>query len=190
MSTTDEVFGYVMNSPEDTNPAVLKSLLEGIETGDPTDVIDDTAAASDKTYSSSKVEDVASKVLPTVTSLDNGMVLGVSSGAWAKMSPPSGNDVFLISLENRNGTFTADKTYNEILAAVESGKAVYVNLYIQSIDESYHYIPFGGEESESGNLYFNYFQPYGNSDTSGWLYIGLCARSSGWFMDMWTAPEV
>lgn len=30
MSTTDEVFDYIMDSPEDTNPAVLKSLLDSI----------------------------------------------------------------------------------------------------------------------------------------------------------------
>lgn len=33
MSTKDDVFNYVMNSPEDTNPAVLRSLLNGIEEG-------------------------------------------------------------------------------------------------------------------------------------------------------------
>ena len=33
MSTKDEVFDYVMNSPEDTNPAVLRSLLNGIQEG-------------------------------------------------------------------------------------------------------------------------------------------------------------
>ena len=31
MSTKDEIFSYIMNSPEDTNPAVLRSLLNGIE---------------------------------------------------------------------------------------------------------------------------------------------------------------
>ena len=33
MSTKDDVFNYVMNSPEDTNPAVLRSLLNGIQEG-------------------------------------------------------------------------------------------------------------------------------------------------------------
>lgn len=33
MSTKEEVFKYVMNSPENTNPAVLGSLLNGIEGG-------------------------------------------------------------------------------------------------------------------------------------------------------------
>ena len=31
MSTKDEVFDYVMNSPEDTNPSVLRSLLDNLE---------------------------------------------------------------------------------------------------------------------------------------------------------------
>lgn len=33
MSTKDEVFDYVMDSPQDTNPSVLRSLLNGIEEG-------------------------------------------------------------------------------------------------------------------------------------------------------------
>jgi len=33
MSTKDEIFDYVMNSPEDTNPAILRSLLNGVEEG-------------------------------------------------------------------------------------------------------------------------------------------------------------
>lgn len=33
MSTKNEIFEYVMNSPEDTNAAVLTSLLNGLETG-------------------------------------------------------------------------------------------------------------------------------------------------------------
>lgn len=31
MSTKDEVFNYVMHSPENTNPAVLGSMLNGLE---------------------------------------------------------------------------------------------------------------------------------------------------------------
>lgn len=34
MSTIDEVFNYVMNSPENTNPSVLQSLLNNIEEKD------------------------------------------------------------------------------------------------------------------------------------------------------------
>lgn len=31
MSTKDEIFDYVMNSPEDTNPSVLRSMLNDLE---------------------------------------------------------------------------------------------------------------------------------------------------------------
>lgn len=55
MSTIDEVFGYVMDSPENTNPAVLRSLLNG---ADPQSIIDDSAASQTKTYSSSKIEEL------------------------------------------------------------------------------------------------------------------------------------
>lgn len=33
MSTKEEIFNYVMNTPGNTNPAVLKSLLDGMEGG-------------------------------------------------------------------------------------------------------------------------------------------------------------
>lgn len=32
MSTKDEIFDYVMNSPENTNPSVLRSQLNSLET--------------------------------------------------------------------------------------------------------------------------------------------------------------
>ena len=31
MPNTDEIFDYVMNSPENTNPAILKSMLNNVE---------------------------------------------------------------------------------------------------------------------------------------------------------------
>lgn len=58
MSTKEEVFDYVMNSPENTNPAVLGSLLNGIEGG--------------------------GAGLPDVTTDDNGDALKVVNGEWQK----------------------------------------------------------------------------------------------------------
>lgn len=58
MSTKEEIFNYVMNSPENTNPAVLGSLLNGVEGG--------------------------GAGLPEVTTDDNGNALRVVNGEWQK----------------------------------------------------------------------------------------------------------
>lgn len=58
MSEKDDVFDYVMNSPENTNPNVLHSLLDNIPEG-------------------------GGAGLPDVTTDDNGKVLGVVGGEWA-----------------------------------------------------------------------------------------------------------
>lgn len=61
MSTTNEIYDYVMNNPQDTNGSVLSSLLNALPTG-----------GAD---------------LPEVTSDDNGAALIVDNGEWAKRSP-------------------------------------------------------------------------------------------------------
>ena len=63
MSEKDEVFDYVMDSPQDTNPAVLRSLLNAIP------------------------EDGGGADLPAVTTSDNGYTLSVVNGAWDKKDP-------------------------------------------------------------------------------------------------------
>lgn len=63
MAERDDVFDYVMDSPEDTNPSVLRSLLNAIPEGG------------------------GGAVLPEVTSEDNGYTLSVVNGAWDKKDP-------------------------------------------------------------------------------------------------------
>lgn len=58
--------------------------------------------------------------LPSVTSADNGKVLGVTEGQWGAVNAPSGGG-FIVTLAENNGTYTVDKTLAEILAAVASG---------------------------------------------------------------------
>lgn len=55
--------------------------------------------------------------LPAVTSADNGKVLGVVDGAWAADS-----NLFLVTLSG--SPITSDKTYAEIVAAVDAGRTV------------------------------------------------------------------
>ena len=87
MSTKDDVFNYVMNSPEDTNPAVLRSLLNGIVEGT---VINDDTPSTSTVYSSSKVESIIpANELPEVSASDFGKYLTVrkftdGSYHWSK----------------------------------------------------------------------------------------------------------
>lgn len=65
--------------------------------------------------------------LPAVTSEDNGDVLTVVNGAWNKATP-SGGGVLIVQVtqtEADSTSATADKTYAEVMAAIQSGKQVY-----------------------------------------------------------------
>lgn len=60
--------------------------------------------------------------LPAVTSADNGDLLGVVEGAWAKVKPTTGGETFTVTLTFESDAWTADKTIAEILEAYEVGK--------------------------------------------------------------------
>ena len=65
--------------------------------------------------------------LPSVTAEDDGDVLTVVSGAWAKATPSGGGGGVLIvnaTVSNDETTITMDKTYREIATALQSGGAV------------------------------------------------------------------
>jgi len=60
--------------------------------------------------------------LPEVDSDDNGKVLTVVSGSWAAANPSGGGGIYWITLTfDENDVGTLDKTYNEILTALNSG---------------------------------------------------------------------
>lgn len=71
--------------------------------------------------------------LPKVTSSDNGKVLGVVSGAWNKMDAPSGSDPFIATFSGSNGG-TCDKTFAEIKAAIDAGRAVFASITSSNVD--------------------------------------------------------
>lgn len=50
MTTKDEIFEYVMNTPGNTNPGVLRSLLDGVESGGAFVVTLNAANAADKSF--------------------------------------------------------------------------------------------------------------------------------------------
>lgn len=59
--------------------------------------------------------------LPTVTSDDNGDVLTVVEGAWAKAAPSGG--LFIVTADvDENDDITLDKTLAEIIAAYKAGQ--------------------------------------------------------------------
>ena len=102
--------------------------------------------------------------LPAVTSDDNGDVLTVVEGAWAKATP-SGGGVFIVNLNetivDNTSTWTSDKTYAQIKDAFESGKNIigYVThgeLYDDFGD--FNVYQFSGISYEDGE------EPYGEID--------------------------
>lgn len=68
--------------------------------------------------------------LPEVTSDDNGDVLTVVEGAWAKAAPSGGAMLVTLTYDTvaDDGTYTADKSYADIHAALASGSVVVATL--------------------------------------------------------------
>lgn len=87
--------------------------------------------------------------LPSVTSADNGKVLAVEDGAWAADS-----NLFLVTMPTYN---TADKTYDETVAAIEAGKTVMIlrsGRYYSFLERSSDTLYFVGNVVNSTNLTF------------------------------------
>lgn len=102
--------------------------------------------------------------LPSVTTDDNGDVLTVVSGAWAKATPSGGGGVEFINSTHSDDVYTLDKTYNEISAMVEGGKLPVI-------------ISAGDSRTEIGfvTLYYTYTEDettaYFVSDSGGLEYV-------------------
>lgn len=113
MSSKDDVFNYVMNSPEDTNPSVLRSLLNGIVEGV---VINDDTPSTSTVYSSSKVESlIPANELPEVSASDFGKYLTVkksSNGSykWGKEAYGARLRGSIVSDGNSGYKFALDAT--------------------------------------------------------------------------------
>lgn len=68
---------------------------------------------------------IENATLPAVTSDDNGDVLTVVEGAWAKASPQSGNDLFIINFTNdESDNLVCDKTFSQIEDALNNNAKI------------------------------------------------------------------
>lgn len=106
MSTKEEIFEYVMDTPGNTNPAVLRSKLNELPEG---------------------------SSLPDVTAADNGRVLGVVDGEWAKMSGIYQEFLIGVSTEDMS-TFTVNTDAQAIVNAIEAKKQLKVRLWFSPFD--------------------------------------------------------
>ena len=99
--------------------------------------------------------------LPEVTSEDNGDVLTVVNGAWAK-APASGGGGGVLSVgttgENQD---TLDKTWNEIDTSLKSGMVAAIKNYVDGGIFNYSFIietkhsPFNPDEYDLTALYYD-----------------------------------
>ena len=111
--------------------------------------------------------DVQTSLVPSSSSSDAGKTLTVNSSgmpAWADASPSgsSGADVFNVSFTQVQGSnsFTADKTYAEIVAANEAGKIVLCSVlgtfFGHLAEVSDNYVTFGAESLAGAPLSTKY----------------------------------
>lgn len=152
MSEKDNVFDYVMNSPEDTNPSVLRSLLNDIPEG--TQELPTPSASS------------VGKVATVVSDGQGGYEWGAETS--------SGGVLFVtatMSFEDEGdyyGSFTIDKTIEELNAAYSSGKRIVLIADFSSFTHA-HYV--NGEILKPELLQFSENQ-YGTRFTWAYTYYG------------------
>lgn len=124
----DEIIDYVMETPGNTNPNVLRGMLNN-NGGN----------------------------LPAVTSADNGDVLTVVSGEWAKAAPSGG--ALLVGLTVNETTITCDKTAGEIWTAFTGGRTIVFavpngaayTILLAKAEPDYNFVVWNGD----GALTFN-----------------------------------
>lgn len=104
-----------------TNIEALRGLYVALG-GDVADVADITTLP-EMLMQISTVAAAAASELPPVEAADNGDVLTVVNGKWAKAAPAGGDNLFVIT---RTGN-SFDKTASEVKAALESGKTIFLN---------------------------------------------------------------
>ena len=107
-----DIVDYVLRTPGNTNPAVLDGMLD----------------------------DVGEK-LPKVTNEDNGKVLAVAEGVWDKVELGGGIIIInAVAAKNESSYIvTADKTYEDVIAAYTEGKMIIVRgkVDFEGIGEDY-----------------------------------------------------
>ena len=69
------------------------------------------------------------ETLPSVSSDDNGKVLGVSDGAWAVVSGGGGggSEPLIVGVTDNGSQYVLDKTFSEIVDAFMAGTPIIVN---------------------------------------------------------------
>lgn len=107
-----------------------------------------------------KIEDiVGGNGLPEVTAEDNGDILGVVDGAWAKMNAPSGGAATTFNVTRRDSRALLDEgvTINDVLNAfLVDNKMVYLkdtNGIVASLSDTNN-ICFMSASRSSGNMHF------------------------------------
>lgn len=91
--------------------------------------------------------------LPYVNTSDNGKVLKVVNGAWSAATESSGGGLFLVNFSSGAtlGTYTADKTFAQIVSAIDSGSVVMGQYIGEYFSLTYFY---EGDEQTDGDVRF------------------------------------
>ena len=112
-----------------------------------------------------------SDALPTVTAEDNGDVLTVVEGAWAKAAPSGGGVYNVTAVYDDSGeeaVFVFNKTWQEIYNAMSNGKTVVISYENPSVEEASSGIVLSeGAFVSTGTQWQNgYFVRYGGGNTA------------------------
>ena len=105
-----------------------------------------------------RIDDIEGGTLPNVSSTDNGNVLTVVEGSWAKAAPSGGgSDIFIADFYWGDDSYECNHTFAEIAEAYETGKTL-----IGTCNRQYMSISVVGVYQSSGLLRveFTFWEPH------------------------------
>ena len=112
------------------------------------------------------------ETLPSVSSDDNGKVLGVSDGAWGVIEQSGGgggSEPLIVGVTDNGSQYVLDKTFSEIVDAFMAGTPIIVNslsveefaglvtsIQYSVYEEEYSNMRIGVASASAGNGYVGY----------------------------------
>ena len=115
--------------------------------------------------------EVPDAILPSAAEATAGDVLTVVDGKWKAQAPSGGGDVFAVTFTKSSDTYTSNKTFAEIKAAIEAGKIINVvavddgsivgipHLDFWDFGEGSEYLAFSffSINTSGASMYYSYF---------------------------------
>lgn len=177
----DEIFDYVMETPQNTNPSILRDMLNRLDTSDGLPEVDESDNGKVLTVSSGTWSaENPPESLPDVTSEDNGKVLTVVSGDWEAVKTIWYGPYYFTNKEAYN-TLSSDTKFDVRLNKITDLEEGYYELpseplqnqiEIRVIDINFNLITDGDGSAINGvSIPYTYYDD-SDDEYEGWYWSG------------------